>query len=245
MADDGREFQVPWTELRVRQNTPRKAAIDDESQKRQQFLPEDSVSFLYRGAEMQGIVQNLGYRRALVRRSDDSELRVPYSILKSAMCTREIRRRRDRLAMVDELAYTLLAEHGLAHWLFHFDQSTARAGVCKFGDRVVALSHIFSVLSSEEEVRDALLHEIAHALVGPEHGHDETWRAKATKIGCNGSRLTKQLDVASRYLVSCPRCKWMQKTQKRHRNAVCLKCRGPALYQPFSRDLWSKHDGPA
>ena len=43
-------------------------------------------------------------------------------------------------------------------------------------------------LHSDDEVLDTILHEIAHALVGPQHGHDAVWRAKAREIGCTGER---------------------------------------------------------
>lgn len=33
-------------------------------------------------------------------------------------------------------------------------------------------------------MRQALLHEIAHALVRPGHGHDQVWKDKALQIGC-------------------------------------------------------------
>ena len=34
-----------------------------------------------------------------------------------------------------------------------------------------------------DEVRDTILHEIAHALVGPGHGHDAVWKAKCVEVG--------------------------------------------------------------
>ena len=42
--------------------------------------------------------------------------------------------------------------------------------------------------STEENVKNTLLHEIAHALAGHEHNHDEVWKATARSIGCDGCR---------------------------------------------------------
>jgi hypothetical protein len=39
-----------------------------------------------------------------------------------------------------------------------------------------------------EEIVDTILHEIAHALVGPRHGHDTVWKAKCTDIGARPER---------------------------------------------------------
>ena len=37
-------------------------------------------------------------------------------------------------------------------------------------------------------MKNTLLHEIAHALAGHEHNHDEVWKATARSIGCDGCR---------------------------------------------------------
>ncbi|KRE61560.1 SprT-like domain-containing protein [Nostocoides sp. Soil756] len=82
----------------------------------------------------------------------------------------------------------LVAEHGLDGWSVVADRAKTRAGVCRFGTRQIGISAPLTRLHSEDEVRDTLLHEIAHALVGPQHGHDAVWRAAAVRIGCSGER---------------------------------------------------------
>ena len=86
------------------------------------------------------------------------------------------------------MARRLMAEHGLTGWTVVADRAKTRAGVCRFGTRQIGLSRPLTELHSEDEVRDTILHEIAHALVGPEHGHDRVWRAKARAIGSSGER---------------------------------------------------------
>ena len=44
-------------------------------------------------------------------------------------------------------------------------------------------------LYDEAEVRETILHEIAHARVGASHGHDAVWQAEARRIGSTGRRL--------------------------------------------------------
>lgn len=34
---------------------------------------------------------------------------------------------------------------------------------------------------------DTVAHEVAHALVGPAHGHDAVWRRKAVELGGSGT----------------------------------------------------------
>ncbi len=85
---------------------------------------------------------------------------------------------------------SLLREHGLDGWQIVADGAKTRAGVCRFGRRQIGISAPLTALHDEAEVRDTILHEIAHALVGPQHGHDAVWRAKAVEIGSSGERCT-------------------------------------------------------
>jgi len=110
--------------------------------------------------------------------------------------------RREALAMAEDL----VRRHGLTGWRVQLDTAKRRAGVCRFEDRVIGLSGPLTELHSEADVRDTVLHEIAHALVGPAHGHDSTWRATAVRIGCSGKRCVDgdAPRVAGAWLGVCP-----------------------------------------
>lgn len=87
-----------------------------------------------------------------------------------------------------ELATALMARHGLQGWRLTFDNAKTRAGICRPGTREIGLSRPLIRLYTVEQVTETVLHEIAHALVGAEHGHDAVWRAAAQRIGCSGTR---------------------------------------------------------
>src|SRR3954453_5229611 len=91
---------------------------------------------------------------------------------------------RDAFAMAEYL----LEVHGLEGWEVVYDNAKRRAGICRFSDQVLGLSAPLTAVHSEDDVRDTILHEIAHALVGPAHGHDATWRAVARGVGRSGGR---------------------------------------------------------
>lgn len=104
-----------------------------------------------------------------------------------------------------QMARRLMNEHGLGHWLFRFDRrATVRLGQCHHGRQTISLSEKVVRLTDEATVRNTILHEIAHALVGPGHGHNYVWRMKAQSIGCNGNRC-HSVDVyaAAPWLGTC------------------------------------------
>lgn len=112
-----------------------------------------------------------------------------------------------------------MTEHGLIQqgWTFKFDSAKRRFGVCKYRPKVIGLSSHLTELNDIERVRNTILHEIAHALVGASHGHDNVWRRKAIEIGCDGERCCDVRAVVtpeSRYIAICPTC---NHTHKRHK----------------------------
>lgn len=87
------------------------------------------------------------------------------------------------------LARSLMDEHGVGDWDLAWDRARRRAGSCDHGRRRITLSRHLMALYSQAEVRETVVHEIAHARVGTRHGHDAVWRAEARRLGGSGARL--------------------------------------------------------
>ncbi len=120
----------------------------------------------------------------------------------------------------------LLGEHGLGDWTLVFDRAKRRAGVCRPGVKQIGLSAPLTRLHPEEEVRDTLLHEIAHALVGPSHGHDKVWRAVARRIGCTGERCVsaEAPAIEGDWVGTCPAGHRVTRHRRPQRPASCRDC---------------------
>lgn len=125
------------------------------------------------------------------------------------------------------MALALMREHGLDDWHFSFDYAFRRFGSCNIRTRKITLSRRLVSLSDEAQVRNTILHEIAHALT-PGEGHSEVWRAKALEIGSDGKRCYGD-EVARptpKYTLFCPNCniKAPRYRKQRRIKLVCVAC---------------------
>ena len=139
-----------------------------------------------------------------------------------------------RLEFVEEYADILFRIHGIhQRWTFAFDRAKARYGCCHHSDNVITLSR-YLVLDKETPMRvikNVLLHEIAHALVGYNEGHNDVWRECAIRIGCDGERTCSHaVDMPGQKLVRCT-CGanklYRFRISKKIRTSVCKFCRSP------------------
>lgn len=90
----------------------------------------------------------------------------------------------EKISEVTALAHRLLRQYGLNDWTFQLDSSKRRIGQCRYREKEIGYSIHFIKETSMHEIRDVILHEIAHALVGPQvksHGYE--WQIKAMELG--------------------------------------------------------------
>lgn len=143
------------------------------------------------------------------------------------------------------LAEDLLEHHGLTDWTVVYDGAKKRAGICRFGPKVLGLSAPLTALHSEPEVRDTILHEVAHALVGPEHGHDAVWRETAMAIGCSGERCVSpdSPGVEPPWLGVCPGGHTSGRHRRPERVTTCGEC--SSVFDLAHAFSWTHHGRPA
>ncbi len=194
--------------------------------------PRSTISFAVPGGrEHRATVTAIRTRSALAIDDAGVEWNIPYSLVLSVddgpvpECTlREVETLGKRLVSAFQANGTLPTG-----WVFGFDLATSRAGVCRYAERRIDLSVSYCLAATRAEIEDTVLHEIAHAIVGPRHNHDAIWKAKAREIGCAGERCHRVQHSTPRWVGECG-CgqQWFRQTLQRRimRNRACGKCNG-------------------
>ena len=152
----------------------------------------------------------------------------------------------EHLIETTALANRLLKEFGLAEqgWRFEFSNRKTQVGTCFYSQKKIVFSKWY-VESHPDEIEDTIRHEIAHALVGPDHGHDHVWRRKCIEVGAKPYTCVTPDAVAKGHSVSTAKYNWLlycdnqacpNVTQwKQHRLSraakfsICPNCRQPLL----------------
>ncbi len=140
------------------------------------------------------------------------------------------------------MARNLMNQHGLQHVPFGWTRKTRQFGVCLFARssgfepytaKMICLSSVLVQANTDEHVRDTILHEIAHALVGPQAGHGYTWQSKARELGCDPSpRCGANVKMApGKYFATCPCGRSHEAYRMPTRAKVCRDCRAKLVYQ--------------
>lgn len=142
------------------------------------------------------------------------------------------------VAQAREITQELLDEHGLKGWTVRFDNARRRAGQCNYRDRVISLSRPLMALRSDEDTLQTITHEIAHAIVGPGHGHNQVWARKHRELGGNGQRCFEMegIDPTAPWVGTCSHGKQFARYRQPKR-LEGWRCRCP---QGSSSVIWEK-----
>ena len=114
---------------------------------------------------------------------------MPYARLEHlcASTAKERQSRARRLKAVAGEARELMDRHGLGDWDLRFNGARTQLGECRTRQKLVLLSRVHAVNGPPERTMDTILHEIVHALAGPDAGHGPAWKAVARRLGATAS----------------------------------------------------------
>lgn len=135
------------------------------------------------------------------------------------------------LAAALELGAELMRLHGLEGWKLKLDHARRRAGQCDYTAKTISLSRHYVRYAETAHIKDTILHEIAHALVGPHHGHDLVWRNKAREIGCSAMRCHSLNFSRAAWVMYCPKGCFTVERHRRKSGLVCANCKMPVSFR--------------
>lgn len=110
------------------------------------------------------------------------------------------------LNTAEDLAFDLMDEHGLIDqgWTFEFSNRKTAFGDCNYPLQRIRLSKPLTLLNTEAEILDTILHEIAHAIAGGAAGHGPKWRSIARQIGARPQATGEGVGVPKAWKLECP-----------------------------------------
>ena len=91
--------------------------------------------------------------------------------------------------------------------------------------------------ADKDQINDTILHEIAHALVGPGNGHNLKWKKKAKEIGCTGKIYHENEFATPKWIKYCEQGCWWVKCYRRKNNLICKKCKSNVRFKKYNSCL--------
>jgi predicted SprT family Zn-dependent metalloprotease len=134
------------------------------------------------------------------------------------------------LEAAKQMALRLMGKHKLiaGGWTLQMGKAVRAFGSCSWEARHITLSGPMIVLNDTAEVRDTILHEIAHALAGRKAGHGPMWKLMALAVGARPERCYTARTVRvppGRWRFECPTCGLTgTRLRKPTRRLSCGRC---------------------
>jgi predicted SprT family Zn-dependent metalloprotease len=117
---------------------------------------------------------------------------------------------------VHKMTRTIMNDHGLQDWKIKLSNSARFAGRCMYGLRTIEISVKIAEHVSDEEIKDTITHEIAHALVGHAAGHGRAWIVQHIALGGSGRERWSNKDATRAMALWVGTC---VNGHEKHRNA--------------------------
>ena len=141
------------------------------------------------------------------------------------------------LQVTENMAKELMAQWGLDGWTLVWTDAQSQFGQCRYGPRQIALSRVLVALNDEAEVRDTVLHEIAHALVGHAAGHGARWRMACLQVGARPDRTRNFETPPMKWTGTCPKgCGFVMGRRTLFKEARTMAC--PRCCEKYNGGAW-------
>lgn len=138
------------------------------------------------------------------------------------------------LKKASALTHVLMHEHGLSRgWAFRWQNKKRSLGTCSYNWREIRLSKWYVELNDLADVKDTILHEIAHALAYERYGsqsigHGFLWKKVCREIGAIPKACTKadlnRPKNHHKYVDTCCGLTFRKHRLRKNRTYSCPKC---------------------
>jgi hypothetical protein len=154
----------------------------------------------------------------------------------------------EELREIDRWIHDTVEKHLGIHWKVKYTKAKKSFGTCS-SRRKYTKKDLLATINNEEipqpietvgtiklslyhidqhdfaEIKDTVLHEIAHALVGTKEGHNKKWKAACVKLGCRpekAARVSMKTPYAIKY--ECPKCGNVAYAHRRYSKYAKYNC---------------------
>ena len=93
---------------------------------------------------------------------------------------------KERLELVEKMALELMYKHNVSDYKFKFGYGWTYKGKCT--SKTIIIQYNFALRNNLSEIKNTILHEIAHAIVGVDEWHRFKWQLKAKELGVTYKR---------------------------------------------------------
>ncbi len=132
------------------------------------------------------------------------------------------------LQEVEVLAEKAILNYGLQGWSFRWARTKRRLGACNYRLKRIEIAEFYARHNPPEQVLDTLLHEIAHALAGPQARHGPAWKAIARRLGATPKACDKgdqTVVMPGDWQATCGACNKTYHKYKRPQSLTGYRCR--------------------
>lgn len=136
----------------------------------------------------------------------------------------------DKLALAVLTGKELLKKHKLEGWRITLSTKRKHLADTYFNLKKIEYSIAFVTVATRQQFEGVMLHEIAHARLGPGYGHGKEFVKMCKQINAPPMYAGHKLKVhVHRYNLTCPECGFVLHIISKHilnklKNRVCTNC---------------------
>jgi predicted SprT family Zn-dependent metalloprotease len=81
-------------------------------------------------------------------------------------------------------------------WQFQWSKAKSYLGYCNYNKKYISLSRFYVEIANKDQIKDTILHEIAHIIAGQKAGHGPQWKRACREItGAIPKPRNKQIKI--------------------------------------------------